>query len=62
MQRESEGNLPQLSDKEGIIVEMRDADSMSSWSFKYKLSLLSLPIVINCVIDPFSLSIVINFK
>lgn len=41
MQRESEGNLPKLTDKEGIIVEMRDADSMSSWSFKYKLSLIS---------------------
>ncbi|KFK44694.1 hypothetical protein AALP_AA1G291200 [Arabis alpina] len=34
--RESEANLPKLTGKEGIIVEMRDADSSSSWSFKYK--------------------------
>ncbi|KAL1218743.1 B3 domain-containing transcription factor LEC2 [Cardamine amara subsp. amara] len=34
--REAEVNLPELSDKEGIIVEMRDVDSMKSWSFKYK--------------------------
>ncbi|CAF1928534.1 hypothetical protein HID58_066115 [Brassica napus] len=34
--REAEGNLPELSTKEGMIVEMRDADSMQNWSFKYK--------------------------
>ncbi|ESQ34028.1 hypothetical protein EUTSA_v10009849mg [Eutrema salsugineum] len=34
--REAEGNLPELSDKEGIMVEMRDVDSVQSWSFKYK--------------------------
>ncbi|CAH2034147.1 unnamed protein product [Thlaspi arvense] len=33
--REVEGNLPELSDKEGMIVEMRDVDSMQSWSFKF---------------------------
>ncbi|KAF3585506.1 hypothetical protein F2Q69_00028164 [Brassica cretica] len=38
--REAEGNLPELSTKEGMIVEMRDADSMQNWSFKYKLSLV----------------------
>lgn len=42
MQREAEENLPKLSDKEGIIVKMRDVNSMQSWSFKYKLSLASL--------------------
>ncbi|KAJ0257941.1 B3 domain-containing transcription factor LEC2 [Hirschfeldia incana] len=34
--REAERNLPELSTKEGMIVEMRDADSMQNWSFKYK--------------------------
>ncbi|CAN8291045.1 unnamed protein product [Cochlearia groenlandica] len=34
--REAEGNLPQLIDKEGIMIEMRDINSMYSWSFKYK--------------------------
>ncbi|KAH0852117.1 hypothetical protein HID58_094201 [Brassica napus] len=29
--REAEGNLPELSTKEGMIVEMRDADSMQNW-------------------------------
>ncbi|KAF8107878.1 hypothetical protein N665_0116s0083 [Sinapis alba] len=34
--REAEGNLPELSDKEGMVLEMRDVDSVQSWSFKYK--------------------------
>ncbi|CAH8364263.1 unnamed protein product [Eruca vesicaria subsp. sativa] len=34
--REAERNLPELSTKEGMILEMRDADSMQNWSFKYK--------------------------
>lgn len=37
MQKDAEANLPKLSDKEGIIVEMRDVFSLQSWSFKYKL-------------------------
>ncbi|KAG7655734.1 B3 DNA binding domain [Arabidopsis suecica] len=34
--RDAEANLPKLSDKEGIVVQMRDVFSMQSWSFKYK--------------------------
>ncbi|XP_010540454.1 PREDICTED: B3 domain-containing transcription factor LEC2 isoform X2 [Tarenaya hassleriana] len=34
--REAEANLPTLSDKEGIKIVMRDADSNQAWSFKYK--------------------------
>ncbi|XP_019094812.1 PREDICTED: B3 domain-containing transcription factor LEC2-like isoform X2 [Camelina sativa] len=34
--REAEGKLPKLSDKEGIVLEMRDVFSLQSWSFKYK--------------------------
>ncbi|CAH8298625.1 unnamed protein product [Eruca vesicaria subsp. sativa] len=34
--REAEGNLPELSDKEGMVLEMRNVDSVQSWSFKYK--------------------------
>ncbi|EOA37279.1 hypothetical protein CARUB_v10010882mg [Capsella rubella] len=34
--REAEGKLPKLTNKEGIIVEMRDVFSLQSWSFKYK--------------------------